>query len=216
MKIKIISNILYYLIRLLNATYRYQYVGLENKEKARQLSPNRTFVYAIWHQNLVAGILSHCDEPYTMIISESKDGELVAVTCQKFGHNPARGSSTRGGKKALIEVVKKIKAGFPAALTVDGPKGPSKVVKPGVIEMARLSRSPIITMSPYPTRFWTFKKSWDQFRFPKPFSKIVVVIGEPIIVDDSISREHFNELALTIANKINEGEVKARKILGLV
>ncbi len=213
MKLKILSNIIYYFIRLLNMTYRYRYIGLENKVMARSMSPNGTFVYAVWHQNLIGGILSHSDERFTMIVSGSKDGELVAVTCQKLGHNPARGSSTRDGKKALIEIVKKIKSGFPGAVTVDGPKGPPKIVKPGIIEIARLSQSPILTMSPYPTKFWTLTRSWDQFRIPKPFSKILIVIGEPIHVNENITREEFDELIKLVADRINLGEEKALTLL---
>ncbi len=216
MKLKILSNLIYYFIRLLNMTYRYQYIGLENKAKARAISPNGTFVYAVWHQNLIGGILAHSDEKFTMIISGSKDGELVAVTCQKLGHNPARGSSTRDGKKALIEIVKKIKEGYPGAVTVDGPKGPSKIVKPGIIEISRLSQSPILTMSPYATKFWTLTRSWDQFRIPKPFSKILIVIGEPIIVNENVTRETFDELSLLVAERLNLGEQKALSLLNII
>lgn len=213
MKIKIISLFIYYLIRLLNLTYRYRFIGLENKLQAKAMSPNGTFIYAVWHQNLIGAILSHIGEKFTMIISESKDGELVAVTCEKFGHQPARGSSTRGGKRALIEIVKKIKNGFPAAISVDGPKGPAKIVKPGIIEVARLAQCPVLPLSAYPTKYWSFRKSWDQFRVPKPFTTIIIVIGKPIVVDDKISRESFDDLALEVGKKICEGEEVALKYL---
>lgn len=213
MKIKIISLILFYIIRLLSFTYRYRFIGIENKEIAKKKSPNNSFIYAVWHQNLIGAILSHMDERFTMIISESKDGELVAVTCEKFGHLPARGSSTRGGKRALVEIVQNIKKGFPGALTVDGPKGPARVVKGGVVEIARLSESCILPLSPYPSKYWSFAKSWDQFRVPKPFSTIVVVIGEPIEVGHELKREDFDQLALKTADKINQGEEQAKQWL---
>lgn len=207
MKIKIIAQLIYYFIRILNLTYRYEFVGSENKAKAKSLSPNQTYTYAVWHQNLIAAILSHIGiEKFTMVISESKDGELVAVTCEKFGHVPARGSSTRGGKKALAEVIRNMKKGYPGAMTVDGPKGPAHVVKPGVIEMARLCQCAILPLSPYASSHWVFKKSWDQFRIPKPFSKVVIVIGEPIMVNESVSREQFNEIAIEVGKQIERGE----------
>lgn len=213
MKIKIISLILFYIIRLLSFTYRYRFIGIENKEIAKKKSPHNSFIYALWHQNLIGAILSHIGERFTMVISESKDGELVAVTCEKFGHLPARGSSTRGGKKALVEIVKNIKKGFPGALTVDGPKGPARVVKGGVVEIARLSESCILPLSPYPTKYWSFSKSWDHFRVPKPFSTIIVVIGEPIEVGHELKREDFEKFSETIALKINQGEEQAIKWL---
>jgi lysophospholipid acyltransferase (LPLAT)-like uncharacterized protein len=210
MKTKIIAQLIYYIIRLLNLTYRYEFVGTENKEKAKSLSENKTFAYAVWHQNLIGAIFAHIHlEKFTMVISESKDGELVAVTCEKFGHLPTRGSSTRGGKKALVEIVRNMKKGYPGALTVDGPKGPAHVVKPGIVEIARLCHCAIVPLSPYASSHWIFKKSWDQFRIPKPFSKIVLVIGEPILVDENITREHFEEIAKLVAERIEQGEVKA-------
>lgn len=211
MTIKIIAQLIYYFVRLLNLTYRYEFIGLENKIKVREAHPKKTYVYALWHQNLIGAIFSHIGEKFTMVISESKDGELVAVTCEKFGHSPARGSSTRGGKKALIEIVKKVKNGMPGALSVDGPKGPPHVVKPGVIEVARLAQCAILPLSPYPTKYWTFEKSWDKFRMPKPFSKIIVVIGEPIYVGEEIDRSHFENIALKVGEAISLGEEKAKR-----
>jgi lysophospholipid acyltransferase (LPLAT)-like uncharacterized protein len=215
MKKKLISYLIYYFIRLINLTYRYEFVGLENKKKARALHPKGAFVFAIWHQNLIPGILAHGDEQYTMIISESKDGEIVAVTCEKLGHKPSRGSSTRGGKKALIEMVKNVKSGIPGALTVDGPKGPPHVVKAGVVELARLAQCAIVPMSPYASKFWVIKKSWDQFRIPKPFCKIVIAIGEPFFVDESITKEKFDCVATDIAERLHKGEEVAKSHLNL-
>ncbi len=210
MKVKILAQIIYYLIRILNLTYRYEFIGLENKKRAKDFHPNKTFVYALWHQNLIGAIFSHIGEQFTMVISESKDGELVAVTCEKFGHIPARGSSTRGGKRALIEIVKTVKRGVPGALTVDGPKGPAHVVKPGVIEIARLAQCALLPLSPYAEKYWYFKKSWDQFRIPKPFTKIVVVIGEPVFIGEDVSREAFEEVAVKVGNLITQGEETAK------
>lgn len=213
MKVQIIAQIIYYLIRLLNLTYRYEFIGLENKKRAKDFHPNKSFVYAVWHQNLIGAIFSHIGEQFTMIISESKDGELVAVTCEKFGHIPARGSSTRGGKRALVEIVKTIKRGVPGALTVDGPKGPPHVVKPGVIEIARLAQCALLPLSPYAKDYWYFKKSWDHFRVPKPFTKIVIVIGEPVFIGEDLSRETFDEIAIRVGDLITQGEEIAKKHL---
>jgi lysophospholipid acyltransferase (LPLAT)-like uncharacterized protein len=213
MMTQILAHILNVFIRLLNFTYRYQFVGLENKALAIESNPARTFVYSVWHNNLVATILGHIGQPFTMVISESKDGELVAVTCEKFGYRPSRGSSTRGGKKALLEIIKNVRAGLYGAMAVDGPKGPVYQVKPGVIEIARQCGCPILPTSAYSNSMWVFQKSWDKFRLPKPFSKIVLVIGEPIFVPAEITREEFENLQKLVAQKMFEGEETAKSIL---
>ena len=210
---QIFAHILNILVRLLNFTYRYQFVGLENKTRAIESNPNKTFVYSVWHNNLVALILSHIGQPFTMVISESKDGELVAVTCEKFGYKPSRGSSTRGGKKALIEIIKNVRAGLYGAMAVDGPKGPVYEVKPGIIEIARQCGCPILPTSSYSNSMWVFEKSWDKFRLPKPFSKIIIVIGEPIFVAPNVSREEFQDIQKIVAQKMFEGEEIAKSLL---
>lgn len=207
---QLLAQIIYTFIRVLNLTYRYHFIGLENKIKAQALHPQKTFAYAIWHQNLIGAIFSHIGERFTMVISESKDGELVAVTCQKLGHHPARGSSTRGGKKAMLEIVRTMKKGFPGALTVDGPNGPPHQVKPGIIEIAKICQCAILPLSPYAEKSWVIKKSWDQFRIPKPFSQIVVVIGEPLYVPNETGREHFSILAEKLGKQIELGEEIAK------
>lgn len=207
---KIIAQLIYYCIRLLNLTYRYEFIGLEHKQRVQLAHPQKTFAYALWHQNLIGAIFSHIGEHFTMVISESSDGELVAVTCEKFGHRPARGSSTRGGKKAMIEIVKNMKRGFPGALTVDGPRGPAHQVKAGIIEIARLCHCAILPLSPYAEKSWVFKKSWDQFRIPWPFTKIIVVIGEPIYIAEEITREDFENISKIIGQKIELGEEIAK------
>ena len=211
MKTKILANIIYYFIRLLNLTYRYQFIGLENKNGLKEI--NKNYIYALWHQNLIGSIFSHIGEHFTMVISESSDGELVSLTCKKFGHKPARGSSTRGGKKALLEMVRNINQGTPGAISVDGPTGPVYKVKLGIIEIAKITKTPILPLSPYSNSFWTLKKSWDQFRIPKPFSKIVVVIGTPIFIDEHSPRENFENYAQLIKEQLHAGETLAQKTL---
>lgn len=215
MKNKIIINILYLILRLLSFSYRKIYIGTENRKMAKDKSPYKTYVYAVWHQNILSTLLTHTDEKYTMIISASKDGDIMAGAIEKFGHNTSRGSSSRDGKKALISVIKIMKLGFPASMAVDGPKGPIHVVKPGVLEMARLTESAVVPLSYYSKNFWCFNKSWDKFRLPKPFTTLVAVIGDPIFIDPNISREDFEELQKTIALKIHEGEVIAKNYLNM-
>ena len=209
---KIIAKIIYILLKVLNCTYRYQFIDATNKEKAKGLSPHQTYVFAIWHQNLMAGILAHSTphDKFTMIISESKDGEFAAQTSIKFGHSPVRGSSSKGGKRAMLEMIKNIEAGFSGAITVDGPRGPRFKVKFGIIEIARQSEIAIVPLCPYPSNYWFFKKSWDQFRIPKPFTKITVVFGDPIYIpkDSETTIEEFSKIVAQRISSLEEVAIR--------
>lgn len=215
MKVRIIAKLIYYFIRLLNLTYRYEFIDINLQKIAKKDRRLNMFTYALWHQNIIAAIFSHMNQKFTMIVSESNDGELVAQTCINLGHLPARGSSTRGGQRAMKEMIKNIQNGHPGCITVDGPKGPAREVKFGIIDVAKLTNLPIVPLSPYPKHFWSFKKSWDQFRIPMPFSKILIVIGEPIVIDRKLAKEDYPRVANEIAQAIDLGESKAQEYFNL-
>lgn len=184
----LLSYIIFLLLLILKLTYRFEY---RNKEILNNLNDNnkdKAYILAIWHQNILASILAHLDRKYSMIISPSKDGEYVAKVCQFFGHQPIRGSSSKGGVKALINSIKSLKSGVPSAVAIDGPRGPRFQIKPGVFEMAKKSGVPIIPMTVSPKSYWTFEKAWDKFRFPRPFTTIVINYGKPIYIEENISK----------------------------
>ncbi len=202
----IISRLIYLLARTLSATYRYRYFGVENLGKSGH-------ILGIWHQNLLHGILAQNGEHYTVIISRSKDADPVAFTCEQLGHIVHRGSSRsatnvdKGGKEAKDQMIETLRRGIPGAVTVDGPKGPAQVVKPGIVDMALKANVPIIPYLPIPQKYWTIN-SWDKFRIPKPFSKIAVYYGEPIHVDKDSDFSVFQE-RLTRVLKEKESDVLA-------
>lgn len=181
---KMLSFLIFRIVWLLNFTYRFRYDGtgvLTN-------SKNKNYILAIWHQNLFGGILAQTGRPYIVIISRSKDADSVAYTCQKLGHITVRGSSKKknvdkGGKLAKDEMIEFLKKGIPGAVTVDGPKGPAFSVKPGIIDMAKKANVVIVPYGISLSSYWEFK-SWDKFRLPKPFCKILISYGGPIDVSD--------------------------------
>lgn len=136
------------------------------------------FVFTLWHGRMVLPILAHRHEGIVTMASQSKDGEIIARWLTHNGYVPARGSSTRGGGPALMEMVRQMRAGHPAALTVDGPKGPPRVVQPGILWLARETGAWVLPVSGASTRPW-FLRSWDRFLAPQPFSRNVVAYGEP-------------------------------------
>lgn len=201
----VLSYLIYYVIRLLNLTYRYTYLNVENLEFAKRHNVNGTYAYAAWHQNIMAGIMSTIGSSFVVIVSLSKDGDLVATTLEKLGNRLARGSSSRGGKKAMTEMIELMRLGFPAALSVDGPRGPAREVKSGIVEIARVTNSCIVPYIVYSKCFWSFN-SWDKFRFPIPFTRIVIKYGNPIIVPEDVSREKFEQIKIEIKSALEDGE----------
>jgi lysophospholipid acyltransferase (LPLAT)-like uncharacterized protein len=184
----------YGLIRLLHWTYRFEFHGTEHIDHARRLGRG-SYVLAIWHRNLFAGILAQTGTPHTVIVSRSRDGEPVAFLCTHLGHFAVRGSSKKrgvdkGGREAKDEMIERLAAGSPGAITVDGPSGPVHEVKPGIIEMARRAAVPIVPYVTVPERCWTFN-SWDRFRLPKPFSRIHVYYGAPYRIVEATPFEEF-------------------------
>jgi lysophospholipid acyltransferase (LPLAT)-like uncharacterized protein len=194
---KILSLVIYLIVRAMHSTYRYRF--LQNEHILNLRKENKNFIFAIWHQTLLPGILAQTGYPYIVIISKSKDADPVAFTCTRLGHYCVRGSSKKGdkdkgGKAAKNGMIEYLNQGHPGAITVDGPKGPAFEVKPGIIDMAKSSQALIIPYTLAIESYWEFN-SWDKFRLPKPFSKILIIYGNPIDVSsDQISFEEYQSI----------------------
>lgn len=143
-------------------------------------------LFALWHGRMFLSIQAHRHEGIVTMASRSKDGEIIAGWLERNGYSVVRGSSTRGGSEALREMVRRIRSGLSAALTVDGPTGPPRVVQPGIVELARLTGGwilPITSSSARPR----FLSSWDRYLLPMPFSGNVVLYGEPFPIGEADS-----------------------------
>lgn len=149
-------------------------------------------ILCIWHSELLALAAYGWRIPDALVtvISQSKDGEIIARMVERLGYAVARGSSTRGGLKALLRLARIMRAeNRMAVLTVDGPKGPRHEPKPGAVFLARQTGAAIIPVRAYPSRKWVFTKSWDRFEVPKPFARIQVRAGQPWHVADGDPNE---------------------------
>jgi lysophospholipid acyltransferase (LPLAT)-like uncharacterized protein len=209
---RIIALILYLLTKLFNLTYRYTYYSSQGT-----LSPSmdyrvpRPSLFAVWHQNIIA-TLFHTKTPHVLMVSSSKDGNLIAYTLRKLGHLTARGSSTRGGGSALDEMIGWVKKGISAAITVDGPLGPPHIVKGGIIRLAQETGAPIIPIICLPKNYWEFN-SWDRFRLPKPFTKIAILVGNPIYIPTQINETELEAFKNQVRVILEEKERLAREVL---
>ena len=188
------------LVRLLSRTYRYELVDEQNEQ--RTLDAYGSVVYASWHQRFFPGItLFAARKPIAIMISQSRDGEMIARVVDMLGWRPVRGSSSRGGSRALKEIRTLTRQGFRIGHIVDGPQGPFGVIKPGLLVIAQFAGTPIVPVIVSAQRYWTFN-SWDRFMVPKPFSRIVVRFAPPIVVPRRLDAEAFETLRLDIEKRM--------------
>jgi len=144
-------------------------------------------IYAVWHGRFLLLPYLYGDRGCHVLASRSHDGELVARWIRRFGLDPVRGSSTRGGGEALRRLAGALRRGREVVVVPDGPTGPREVLKEGVIALARLSGAPIVPVAVGASRQWRLG-SWDEFRIPRPFARCVVRFGEPIRVPAALDR----------------------------
>jgi lysophospholipid acyltransferase (LPLAT)-like uncharacterized protein len=138
-------------------------------------------IYAFWHNRLFLMPYNSRDRKAAILISQHRDGELISRTMARFGFSSVRGSSSRGGGRALRRMPRLLKEGIDIAITPDGPRGPRYRVQPGVIYLARLSGRPVYPVTFAADRFRSFN-SWDRFQVPRLFSRGVFVWGDPMRV----------------------------------
>lgn len=194
-------------IRLLRATLRITHVNREALARARG-ADGRRYILSFWHGRLLLMRYSYPGERITVMISRHRDGELIARTMAWFGIHSTRGSTTSGGMAALREIVRRIRDGWDAAFTPDGPRGPRHVVQPGVIEAARLAGAPIVPVT-FAARSGRKLGSWDRFLVPRPFTRGVILYGEPLEVPRDARGEVLERLRLQLQTEMIDLERRA-------
>ncbi|MCO4794385.1 MAG: lysophospholipid acyltransferase family protein [Bacteriovoracaceae bacterium] len=205
MKYNILSWLVYLFVRVLKLTYRFKHVAIENREKAITESRSHSYVYSMWHQNVIPGMISQWGLPHYILVSASKDGDLINVTGRKMGYTGVRGSSTRGGMEALITMISKLSEGSNAAVTPDGPVGPPKKLKKGILDMAKGSGCAIVPLYGEANKYFSFN-SWDKLRLPYPFSKIVIRYGKPIHIPEDIELIQYTDYRDQVVEEMNNIE----------
>lgn len=178
-RIRIGSFLAALVIRLLGCSWRFRASGEHYVDEARRYAPQA--VFAFWHGRMLPLSYGYRNRSIHVLASEHADGELMGQTIRRLGFGHVRGSSTRGGARAIRELVSKLDEGFDLGLTVDGPKGPKYTVKPGPLEIAKLSGAPVVPVAVSSRSRWVFS-SWDAFELPKPFTAVYVRFGPPIFV----------------------------------
>ncbi len=189
---------LYWLIKIIGATLKFEIKGWENFDESKPQ------VLCFWHNRIPIATYFWRYRKIIVMSSQSFDSEYIARFIQRFGYGAAKGSSTRGGKAALIQMIRAVRGGKSAAFTVDGPRGPVYEAKPGAILLAAKSNANIVPFSISINRYWQLR-SWDKIQIPKPFARAYVVIGKPILVpDDSETHDEKHQELQKALEKLRE------------
>ncbi|UCH98502.1 MAG: lysophospholipid acyltransferase family protein [Candidatus Aminicenantes bacterium] len=207
-----IRKVTKFLVHALIKTCKLEIVGVEKIDQLRK--KKIPIIYAYWHRHIFVTIYRFKKTGARPLISLSEDGELVSQVAVEFGMNPVRGSSSRGGARAFLAMANTIKEDNSEVLiTADGPKGPSKQIKDGTIRLAQKTNSAIVPICWHASREKVFKKTWDQFKIPLPFSKITYAYGEPFGIPADATKEDYPRLKENLKKAIDslEEELKSKK-----
>ena len=205
--IRITAVGLYFLFHLIGKTLRYEIEGLEH---LRQIEADGSLpIYCFWHDRIFAGTYFFRNKKIIVMNSLSFDGAYMARFVQKLGYGSVRGSSTRGGTGALVEMIRLMRSGFATAFTVDGPRGPRYIAKEGPVILAKKTGNPLLPFLLECRSFWQVD-SWDKQQIPKPFTRIKLMIEKPIYVPvdagDQLVEQKRIELQHTLEELVDRGK----------
>jgi lysophospholipid acyltransferase (LPLAT)-like uncharacterized protein len=170
------------LIKVLGSLTRFEVRGAEHLEAVE--AAGKQPILCFWHDRILLSTYFFRKRGILVMSSQSFDAEYTARAIQRFGYGVIKGSSTRGGSRALIEMIKAMQSNYPTGFSIDGPRGPRYEAKPGPVILAKKTGNPILPFVVEPRKFWTVR-SWDKMQIPRLFTKAVVIIGKPIYVDDN-------------------------------
>jgi lysophospholipid acyltransferase (LPLAT)-like uncharacterized protein len=199
----------------LSRSLRIRSIGVDNLRCALRNSPTGSLIFCLWHQSLFGVLARHHHQKVAALTSMSGDGTIIASYLDRIGMRAVRGSSSRGGLRAARELIDLIKDGWHAAITVDGPRGPFKIVKPGPFEIARRSGAPMVPVAVRASREYSFKRSWDSFRVPIPGARVALVYGEPMMVAEEYpTPDEIDALRGKLAKALHGLEMRASELVG--
>lgn len=174
------------LVRGLGWTWR---IRLVNSEASLDLlrREGTPIVFALWHGDLLPLLYHHRGEGVSVLISEHRDGELIARVAEALGFRTVRGSTSRGASRALVGLSRELAEGHDVAITPDGPRGPARSFAPGALIAAQRAHAPIIAVGLATKSAW-YLGTWDRFVIPRPFAKVRIAYSDPVVLDAATAR----------------------------
>ena len=169
-------------------------------------------IMAFWHGRVLTATYYFRGRGIVVMISENFDGEWIARIIEQFGFRTSRGSTTRGGQRALLRLKREMDRGQPSGFAVDGPRGPARQAQPGAIWLAKLTGNPVVPFHMEASRYWTLK-SWDRTQIPKPFSTVALTVGAPIEVPRDADEAMLDAKRLEVEQSLFALERRAAAML---
>ena len=198
-------------VALLGRTLRWTVSGYEHYETLRRTGQQP--IFAFWHGRILAATYFWRRRGIVVMTSANFDGEWIARIIQRFGYGTARGSTSRGGRRALAQLRRDLRAGRPAAFTVDGPRGPARSVQPGAVWLSRLTGHPILPFHIEAAPCWTLG-SWDGAQIPKPFARAAVVVGQPLPAPPRADDDRVEATRLALEQALHAAACRAARLVG--
>ena len=199
----------YLIVRAIGPTLRF---AVSREQGAPELTDQGPFVYSFWHSCMLPAMYFYRDLKVRVMSSDSFDGEYTGRIIRKFGFVKVRGSSSRGAVRGLIGMKRELDRGWTAAFTIDGPRGPKYVVKPGPVVLSKITGAPMMAFHIALDRPWTLK-TWDSLMIPRPFSKAFLRVSAMMPVPSSVNEEEMErwqaelQSALDRAREFSEANV---------
>jgi len=209
-QVSAIAALGYPLVRALSCTWSWRVQGEEHYDAV--LASGQRPILAFWHGRILPAIVHFRHRGIVAMTSENFDGEWIARIHSRFGYRAARGSTSRGARKALVQMVREVSGGRAVAFTLDGPRGPARVAQAGAVWLAQRTGHPVVPFHIEASAHWTMG-SWDRAQVPKPFSTVALVIGAPMHVAADATDEGLEAARQDLERRLEALEAGARALL---
>ena len=196
-------------IAALGSSLTWKVEGLEHLQLEGH---GRRPIMAFWHGRVLTATYYFRQRGIVVMISENFDGEWIARIIEQFGFRTSRGSTTRGGQRALLQLKREMDRGQPSGFAVDGPRGPARQAQPGAIWLSKLTGNPVVPFHMEASSYWTLK-SWDRTQIPKPFSTVALAVGAPIDVPNEADEATLEAKRAELEQSLFALEQRTRSML---
>jgi lysophospholipid acyltransferase (LPLAT)-like uncharacterized protein len=205
-----IAAVGYPLLAALGRTLRWRVEGLQYFE--RVAAAGHQPIIAFWHGRILPGTIYFQRRGIVVMTSENFDGEWIARIIHRFGYGTARGSTSRGARKAMLQLVREMARGRGAGFTLDGPRGPARVAQPGAVWLAKATGNPVVPIHLEASSHWTLG-SWDRTQIPKPFARVSLAIGEPLYVSREADADALDRARADVERRLAALEGRAASMV---